>query len=179
MIMMIEEFDEFWSKHLKISKICTLLGCLWPKYIMFELKKYRGVMFDGTQYWWEIWRKNDFCFQKYYEEFGKFSPEHLKVSNLDFDGILLSKVENVWAYNLQGTYLSWQRKKVQNWKRNWPFFSRLRWGLCWNLTGALENLKNLHFNGLSLIKVYNVWVKKVQRSYVWWQWILMQSLKEN
>ena len=34
-----EELDEFWPEHLKISKICTLMGCLWPKYIMFELKK--------------------------------------------------------------------------------------------------------------------------------------------
>ena len=29
------------------------------------------------------------------KEFGKFLPEHLKVSNWDFDGILLSKVENL------------------------------------------------------------------------------------
>ena len=34
-----EEFDEFWPEHSKISKICTLMGCFWPKYIMFELKK--------------------------------------------------------------------------------------------------------------------------------------------
>ena len=33
-----EEFDEFWPKHSKISIICTLMGCFWPKYIMFELK---------------------------------------------------------------------------------------------------------------------------------------------
>ena len=40
-----EQFDQFWFKHSKIYKICTLMDCLWPKYIMFELKKYRGV-------WW-------------------------------------------------------------------------------------------------------------------------------
>ena len=34
-----EEFDEFWPEHSKISKIYTLMGCFWPKYIMFELKK--------------------------------------------------------------------------------------------------------------------------------------------
>ena len=47
------------------------------------------------------------------------------------------------------------------------------------LIRALENLKNLHFNGLPLAKVYDVSVKKVRRSYVWWHWILMQNLKEN
>ena len=34
-----EEFDEFWPKHLKISKVCTLMDYFWPKHIMFELKK--------------------------------------------------------------------------------------------------------------------------------------------
>ena len=37
-------------------------------------------MFDGTEYWCKIWRKTDFCFQKWHDEFGKSSPEHLKVS---------------------------------------------------------------------------------------------------
>ena len=93
-----EQFGKFWFKHSKISEICTLIGCLWPKYIMFDLKKYRGVMFDGTEYWCKIWRKTDSCFQKWHEEFSKFSPEHVwKSKNWDFDGILLSKVENVWA----------------------------------------------------------------------------------
>ena len=27
--------------------------------------------------------------------------------------------------------------------------------------------------------IYNVWAKKVQRSYIWEQWRLMQDLKEN
>ena len=55
---------------------------LWPKYIMFELKKYRGVMFHDTEKWCKIWRKTDLWFGKWHEEFGKFSPEHLKVSKL-------------------------------------------------------------------------------------------------
>ena len=61
------EFDEFWPKHSKISKICSLMGCFWLKYIMFELKKYRGVMFDGTEDWSKIWRKTDLCFQNWHE----------------------------------------------------------------------------------------------------------------
>ena len=45
-----EDFDNFWPEHLKISKICTLIGCFWPMYIMFELKKVqRG-------YFWLHWR---------------------------------------------------------------------------------------------------------------------------
>ena len=39
-----EAFDKFCPEHSKISKICTLTDCFWPKYIMFALKKYKGVM---------------------------------------------------------------------------------------------------------------------------------------
>ena len=81
-----EDVDEFWPGHSKISKVCTLMGCLWPKNIMFDLKKYRGVMFGSTEYWCNIWRKTDLCFQKWHEEFSKFSPEHVwKSKNWDFD----------------------------------------------------------------------------------------------
>ena len=44
------EFDEFWSEHSKVSKICILMGYFWPKYIMFELKKVQR-----THVWWH-WR---------------------------------------------------------------------------------------------------------------------------
>ena len=75
-----EEFNEFWRDHSKISKICPLVCCLWPRYIIFEHTKYRWVKFDGTENWCKIWRKTDMCFQKWHEEFGNFSPEHSKVS---------------------------------------------------------------------------------------------------
>ena len=39
-------------------------------------------------------------------------------------------------------------------------FSKLAWEIWQILTGALKSLKYLHFNGLFLIKVYNVWPKK-------------------
>ena len=68
-----EEFEEFWPKHLKVSKICTLMGFFWSKYIMFELKKCGRVMFDGTGDWCKIWSKTDLCFSNWHEEFNKFS----------------------------------------------------------------------------------------------------------
>ena len=64
-----------------VSKMYTLMGCFWPKYIMFELKKYGGVMFDSTQDWYRVWRKPSLCFQKRHEEFGNFRTEH-QVSKL-------------------------------------------------------------------------------------------------
>ena len=77
-----EKFDEFWPKHLKVSKLFTLMCSFWAKYILFELKRYRGVIFHDTEEWCKIWRKIDLWFGKWHEEFGKFSPEHLKMSKL-------------------------------------------------------------------------------------------------
>ena len=45
-----EEFDKCWSKHWKISKICTLIGYFWPKYTIFELKRV------WRSYGWWHWR---------------------------------------------------------------------------------------------------------------------------
>ena len=93
-----EEFDQFWPEPLKISKNLHFNGLLLTKVYIVSAKKYWGVMFDGTEYWFKIWRKNDFCFQKWQEELSKFSPEHVRKSkNWNFDGVLLSKVENAWA----------------------------------------------------------------------------------
>ena len=54
-----EEFNDFWFQHPKISIIFTLMGCFWPKYLILELRKYRGVIFDGTQDWYKVWKKTD------------------------------------------------------------------------------------------------------------------------
>ena len=54
--------------------LCKVFN-VWPK-------KYRGVIFHDTEGWCKIWRKTDLWFGKWHEEYGKFSPEHLKVSKL-------------------------------------------------------------------------------------------------
>ena len=74
-----EEFDEFWPEPSKVSIICTLMASFWSKYIMFKLKKYRRVMFNSTENWCKIWIKTDFCFQKWHDEFGKFSLTGWKI----------------------------------------------------------------------------------------------------
>ena len=104
--------------------------------------------------------KTDFCFQKWHEEFGKFSPKHLKVSKLGLWWDSFSQSKKCMSLKFTGEILSWQWKKMQNWKKKWLVVSKLTWGIWQILTGALENLKNLHFNGLLLNKVYNVWAKK-------------------
>ena len=62
--------------------MCVLIGSLWPKYIMFELQKYRRVIFHNNEELCKFLRKTDLWFEKWHKKFGKFSPEHLKVSKL-------------------------------------------------------------------------------------------------
>ena len=50
---------------------------------LFHLKKYKGAIFHDTEWWCKIWRKTDLWFRKWHEEYGKFSPELLKVSKLE------------------------------------------------------------------------------------------------
>ena len=78
-----KEVDKFWPEHSKVSKMFTLMGSFWAKYVLFELKKHRGVIFHGTKEWYKIWRKTDLSFGKWHDEFGKFSTEHSKVSKLE------------------------------------------------------------------------------------------------
>ena len=57
---------------------------------------------------------------------------------------------------------------IKNLKRNWLGVLKLTKGIWRILT---------NFNGLLLIKVYNLWAKK--RSYLLWHWRVMQNLKRN
>ena len=67
---------------LEILIIFTLIGSFYAKCIMFDLKKYRGVIFHDNEKECKVWRISDFWFEKWHEEYGKFSPGHLKVSKL-------------------------------------------------------------------------------------------------
>ena len=103
---------------------------------------------------------------------GEVSP------NLCFDRLLLLKVyikfrlKKVWR-----KYVSCYQRVVQNLKKNLFFVSKMT-RIWWILIWALKSLKN-HFDRSLLCKVYNVWPKKVQRSYISWHWRVMQNLKKN
>ena len=72
-----EHFGKFLPEHLKILKVCTLMSCFWQKYKMLKLKNYKQFMFDGTEYYCKMWGETDLYFQKWHDEFGKFSQKHI------------------------------------------------------------------------------------------------------
>ena len=73
-----EEFNKSWPKHSKISKIYTLMGCFWTKYIMLQLRKYWEVMFDGTQDWIKKYEGKLICCFKNDKNLVNFDPSTQK-----------------------------------------------------------------------------------------------------
>ena len=167
-----QESGEFWPEHSKVSKICTFIGSYCATYLKFDLKRYSGVIFHENEDWCKIWRKTDLWFGKWDEEYGKFSPEHLKVSKLGvWSGRLIQSRKSI---NLKFT----KELCVMTMKNDAKFEEELTcrfktdMGSWQILTWALESL-NFYFNVLPLSKVYTVWAKKVQRSYISWHRIVI------
>ena len=72
---------EFWSKQSKVSKMYTLIGSFRAKYRSFDLNKYRRVLMTLKSHV-KFEEKLTCGLEMTWNEFGKFSPEHLKVSKL-------------------------------------------------------------------------------------------------
>ena len=117
------------TRALKSKKTFVLIGSLWPKYLLFELQKYRGVIFHDTEDLYPFWRKLTCSLKKDLRNLANSHQSTCKCQNLDFDEILLSKVEKLWPYNLQRSYMSWQWRIMKNLKRNWLVISKLTWGI--------------------------------------------------
>ena len=44
------------------------MGSFWAKYVLFELKKYTGIIFQETKEGYKIWRGIDSSFQNWHKE---------------------------------------------------------------------------------------------------------------
>ena len=122
-----------------IELLLNKVNNIWAK------KKFKGVMFDGTESWCNIWRKTDFWLQKWHEEFSKFSftracPEVLKLRLWWYPFIQSRKCMRL---KFAGSFVSWQWRMMQNWKRSWLASSKFTWGIWLSLTRVLENVKKL------------------------------------
>ena len=121
-----EEFDEFWPEQLKVSKFFILMGSFWANYILFELKKYRGVIFHETEKGCKIWGEIELSFQSWHKEFDKFWPENWKVlKTFTLIGSFWAKYILFELKNIQRSYLSWSWRGIQNSERNRFIISKL------------------------------------------------------
>ena len=62
-------------------------------------------------------------------------------------------------------------KKTDPWFQKWP----VEFG---EFSPNHPKVQKFHFDGLFLSKVYEVWGKKIQRSYLSWHWTVMQNLNK-
>ena len=81
----------FWPEHSKVTKMFTLIDYFWAKYILFQLEKYRGVIFHDSEKWCKIWTGNNLPFQNWHEEFVKLWPKLSKVSKM------ITLMGSLWA----------------------------------------------------------------------------------
>ena len=143
-----DKFDEFWPNHLKVSKNFHLMCPFWEKYIIFELKTYRGVIFHDTEKGYKIWKGIDLPFLNWHKEFHKFWPEHAKVSKIltlmDFFWIKYILLE---LKKYRG-FLSWQWRVMQNLKKNWHAVWKMTWGIWQIFTRTLESVTIVTLMGI-------------------------------
>ena len=100
---------------------------------------------QGSYFWWHwifmqnLW-KTDFCFQKWHEEFGKCSPEHLKVSKfgLWWDSFIQSR--KCVSLKLTRELIVLAMKKDAKLEEELTCCFKVD-KLWWILTRALKNLK--------------------------------------
>ena len=114
---------------------------------------------------WNLGAHNSVKFQNF-DCSGEISP------NLCFDRLLLLKVYKVSAKkSMEETCPVIPKSGVKFVSK----MTRIWWILIW----ALKSLKYLHFDWSLFCQVYNVWPKKVQGSYIWWHWRIIQILKKS
>ena len=148
---------------------------------MCELKTYRGVMCYDNVEWCKISNRIDL--QRSYVSLHSRLIQSLKKNWLVLPKIDMRNLaslhqstclESLWIRTLMTSFclkmkmyelkiyrgvVSWQWRMMQKLKRNGLVSSKLTWVVLKISTRALENLKNVHFNGLFLTKVH-VWAKK-------------------
>ena len=68
---------------------------------MYELKLYKRFMCHENKEWCKIWTEIGGSVQNWYEEFNHFLTPALKnLNNFHFNGLILTKIYNVWALKI-------------------------------------------------------------------------------
>ena len=111
---------------------------VWPK-------KYRGVIFHDTEEWCKIWRKTDLWFGKWHEEFGKFSPEHLKVSKLGLWWDPFVQSRKCMSLKFTEELCVVTMKNDAKFEEDWLVISKLTLEVWWILTPSTWKSQKISF----------------------------------
>ena len=140
--------------------IFNFLGNFCPKYMRFEIKKYRGVIFNDTERWCNIWINSDLAVSKMASRIGWIFIRALKVWKTA-QWSLCEKCPNTEFFLVCiFPHLDWIRRDTGKYgPEKTPY------------------LDTFHaVNGLFVSIAYNVSARKSQRNYVSWHWRVIQNL---
>ena len=157
----------------------TQKGYFCPKYMRFELKKYGGVIFHGTEQWCKIWINPDHVVSKMawgigwtfiratkslknFTLMGSFCPKHIMFQLENFRELCVMTPTGVAKFKEKLTC------GLKNDIRNLV-----------NFHASSRKSGNLLFDRILLPKAYKDLDEKVQKSYVSKHWRVMQSLRKN
>ena len=70
---------QIFTRALESVKIGTLMGSFCPKWKMYELKMYRGVICHDNEEWCKIWRGINLSFQNWHKESEESWLEHSEI----------------------------------------------------------------------------------------------------
>ena len=82
----------------------------------------------------------------------------------------MKKYRRVMLHNNEEWWKVW--RKTDSWFQKWHEESG-------EFSPKHSKVQKLHFDGLFLSKVYEVWAKKIQRSYLSWHWTVIQNLNKT
>ena len=108
---------------------------------MYELKIYRGVICHDYEEWCKIGGGIDLSFQNWHEEFAKFWSKHSKIWKIyTLMGSFWSKyiMFELKKY-VQGSYIWWHWRLMQNLKESWFVLSKMTWSICQIFVHRLKN----------------------------------------
>ena len=95
----------------------------------------------------KIWRNTSLLFEKWHVEFGKFLPEHSKLSKLGllWDAFVQSRNFMSLKFTRDLCFKRMKNDTIQELKRNWLAVLKSTWEIWQILTWSLKSLQNLHF----------------------------------
>ena len=140
-------------------------GLLLSKYILFELKKNREIIFSETEEKCKIWRGINLFLQNWHKEFEKIWPLHLKVSKIFIlmgsywvkyllfkpkknRGIIFHETEErykIWG-GIDLSFHNWHKQS----DKFWPEYSKISkvfilMDSFWGIVSAKKSIEELSF----------------------------------
>ena len=154
------------------------MGYFCPKYMRFELKKYKRAIFHDTKQWCKIWINLDLLVSKMAwgigwtfirakslkncALMGSFCPKHIMFQSANFRGIMCHDTQG--DVKFEGKLTCGLKNDIRN---------------LVNFHASSRKSENLHFDQILLSKAYKYLDEKIQKSYVLWCWRVMQSVNKN